>query len=382
MKIHWIIFKLLDKSTDHATETEMIREIKERGHDIRLSCGWRDRRIYYGMDDATIDYFDLPRVRKIRGVFYAAAVWRAVLAALLVEKPDVLLIDYLVNLITAPILLLHRSFRSKTKIIVDVRTLPVDVRYFEWTVRWFFASLYVARLHGDGVTFITEAMRRYCGDHVDMGRLRIGIWTSGFKPAIFDPDRYKKAPAIDAFRLFYHGGLSLSRGIGSLIRATKLLQDRGLPVSLTLIGNCVDRDAFLELIEAYGLQETCRILAPVPYEEVPPLIMDCDLPVIPFPDFIGWRVSSPIKLIEYMAMGKAMVVTDIAAHRDVLGDADFVFYSRSSRPESLADAIDRAYRRREDLEMLGQGARPIAQKAYTWARQAERLLGFLQSVSR
>jgi glycosyltransferase involved in cell wall biosynthesis len=358
----------------------MIKEIRVRGHDIRLSCGYRDRKKYYGMDEGIIQYFDLPRIRKIRFLFFAASVWRATVKTFLIERPDVLLIDYSVNLITAPLLLVGRVFRKRTKVVLDVRTLPVDVRYFQWTIRWFFVSLFLARLQCDGVTFITEEMSRYCRAHVTMGRMKTGVWTSGVNPVFFDPDRFEKNPAKGTFRIFYHGGLSLSRGIGSLIRAVKLLIDKGCPVDLTLIGNCVDRDAFLKIIKDNGLEKTCRILAPVPYEEVPRLIMDCDLPVIPFPDFIGWRVSSPIKLMEYMAMGKSMVVTDIAAHRDVLDEVDFVFYSKDSRPESLADAVDRAYRKRSDLDNLGRKARETALTGYTWGRQAERLLQFFQSV--
>ncbi len=380
MKIRWIIFRLLDKSTDHATHTEMIKEMKARGHDIRLFCGYRDRKRHFGLDEGTIHYFDLPRVRRVKSVLFAAAVWRTAIRALAIERPDVLLIDYPVNLITAPLLLASRIFRRRTKVVMDVRTLPVDVRRFRWTVRLFFASLFLARLQCDGVTFITEEMSRYCAAHVSLGRTKRGIWTSGFNPALFDPERFEKRPKTGRFRLFYHGGLSLSRGIGSLVQAARLLEDKGLPVDLTLIGTCVDGDALQDMIKSNGLGETCRILAPVSYERIPRLIMDCDLPVIPLPDFVAWRVSSPIKLIEYMAMGKSMVVTDIAAHRGVLGDADFAFYARDSSPGSLAEAIDGAYRKRGVLDVLGRKAREMALDGYSWGRQAERLLAFFQSV--
>ncbi len=380
MTISWVIFRLLDKSTDHATHTEMIKEMRARGQDIRLFCGYRDRKEYFGLDDRTIHYFDLPRVRRVRLLFFIAAVWRVVFRTLVIERPDILFIDYPVNLITAPLLLAGRVLRRRTRVVLDVRTLPVDVRRFQWTIRGFFASLFLARLQCDGVTFITGEMSRYCTAHVSLGRTKTGIWTSGFNPALFDPERYEKGPASGTFRLFYHGGLSLSRGIGSLVLAAGLLKDKGIPVDLTLIGNCVDGEALRDIIRSHGLGEICRILAPVPYEQVPRRIMDCDLPVIPLPDFVGWRVSSPIKLIEYMAMGKSLVVTDIAAHRDVLGDSEFAFYSGDSRPESLAEAIDRAYRKRGDLGRLGRKAREMALDGYSWGRQAERLLAFFQSV--
>lgn len=380
MNIHWIIFKLLDVSTNHASRTELIKEMKARGHDVRLYCGYLDRKEPFGLGEGTIRYFDLPRIRKVRAVFYAAAVWRAILRSLLRDRPDVLLIDYTVQLIAAPLLLVLRAFQRKTRIVLDIRTLPVGVRLFRWSIKAFLLSLSLARLDCDGITFITEGMGRYCRSRVGLGRLKTAVWTSGFEPTLFDPSRYEKAPANGRFRLFYHGALCLSRGIGSLILAAKALEEKGLPVDLTLIGSLIDRRELLALVEENGLQATCRVLPPVPYEQVPALIMACDLPVIPFPDFVAWRVSSPIKLLEYMAMGKSMVVTDIDAHRDVLGDADFAFYAGDSAPESLVEAIERAYERRDDLERLGRRARAMALADFTWGRQAERLLGFFRSL--
>lgn len=181
------------------------------------------------------------------------------------------------------------------------------------------------------------------------------------------------------FEVFYHGGISLSRGVGSLIKAVRLLQDRAFPVSLTLIGNVVDRKEIREMIRVNELEDTCKIYPPVPHEEIPYWIKNCDLPVLPFPDFIGWRVSSPIKLMEYIAMGKPIVLTDIEAHRHVIDDQEFAFFAPSSAPEDLATAIERAYRKRDEFDILGKKARELALNHYTWDYQANKLISFIES---
>jgi glycosyltransferase involved in cell wall biosynthesis len=159
-----------------------------------------------------------------------------------------------------------------------------------------------------------------------------------------------------------------------------MLRDKGYPVSLELIGNIVEKKEILDLISALKLEQDCTIYPPVSYEEIPSFIAACDLPAIPLPDFIGWRVSSPIKLMEYMAMGKSMVLTDIEAHRHVVGDHAFAFFAPSSKPEDISDAVERAYHSRTELDERGKKGREIALDRYTWEHQARNLLAFVNSL--
>jgi glycosyltransferase involved in cell wall biosynthesis len=102
--------------------------------------------------------------------------------------------------------------------------------------------------------------------------------------------------------------------------------------------------------------------------------------ILPFQDWHGWNVSSPIKLFEYLACGKPVVVTDIPAHRNVLKDAEFAFWARQSSPEHIAGAIRQAYERRKDFGHMASNARQFVMGEYTWERQAEKLKLFCDSL--
>jgi glycosyltransferase involved in cell wall biosynthesis len=223
-------------------------------------------------------------------------------------------------------------------------------------------------------------MQQYYHELLGLKRKKTSTWSSGFSGEIFNPDLYPKKKAGREFEIFYHGGISLSRGLGALIKAVKLLKDKNFPVHLKLIGNVVDKKAVDKIIHDCGAEEFCQIEPPVPHEEIPNIIINCDLPAIPLPDFIGWRVSSPLKLMEYLALEKPIVLTDIEAHRDVVGNADYAFFAKSPKPEHLAEAIEQAYGRRHEFISLGKKARQLALSSYTWDKQSERLLDFLQSL--
>jgi len=380
MDIHWLEFKLLDKSTNHPSRTQMIRELSRIGHRVRYFCGHRRSRPVYGLGRGVINYLGRPvRSRFGLGLLLAGLLTR-VFRSLFGKGPDILMIDYSINLAAFPILFLSRALRKRPRIVLDVRTIPVNLRRFQLQHAVFLFSLRLARLSCHGISFITPFMR-------DVYRARIGLdpkrsisWTSGVDPALFDPDRYPEREGKEDFILFYHGGISLSRGIGSLIQAVGILRARGKPVKLELIGNLVNREEIESLIDSAGGEEVCRLHAPVPHTRIPAWIKAADLPVIPLPGFFGWRVSSPIKLMEYMAMGKCMVLTPIEAHRHVAGDAAWAYFSAGSSPEQLADAVEEAFQNREKLEIQGREARKLARRDFTWKAQAGKLAGFLETV--
>lgn len=372
-------FKSLDKSTNHTSRTEMIKRILSKGHKIKYYCGYKNERYLFGLEKRIINYIPVPPIPKIRSIFlYLGMLWQIV-KILYITRSNVLIIDYSINLLAFPFLMAKRIINRKTRVVLDVRTIPVNIKTFRWSKKVFFCSLSLAKFSCDGITFITPYMLEYCSNQVNLKKIKISTWTSGFSESIFNPAKYQKTKSTSAFEVFYHGGISLSRGVGSLIKAIRLLQDRAFPVSLTLIGNIVDGKEIRELIRVNKLQDICRIFLPVPYEKIPQWIKNCDLPTLPFPNFIGWRVSSPIKLMEYLAMGKPIVITDIEAHRNVVDDQGFAFFAPSSAPEDLAAAIERAYRKRDEFDKLGKKARELALSHYTWDHQANKLISFIES---
>jgi len=75
------------------------------------------------------------------------------------------------------------------------------------------------------------------------------------------------------------------------------------------------------------------------------------------PDIEAYRVSSPTKVFEYMAMGLAIVASDIAAHREFLTHGKNALLFRPEDPEDLARAIQTLYERSDLRQGLGAAAR-------------------------
>ena len=70
MTIIWQEYKLLDKSTNHSTETEMIKQIKNSGHNIRYYCSYKYKKLYFDLDDNTIHYLSVPKIKLMRSIIF------------------------------------------------------------------------------------------------------------------------------------------------------------------------------------------------------------------------------------------------------------------------------------------------------------------------
>lgn len=380
MQIDWLESKLLDIATNHPSRTEMCRHLSNMGHRVRYYCGYKySRKIFANLPIGIIHYLSAPSITKIRGIFFMLKIIPLVIYKVYIEKTDILIFDYYINLFVAPFLLMKKYFNRKTKIVLDVRTLPAVEKTFNRDVRLFHLSLKLAEKVCDGFTFITFSMRDYCNNKIKLDNKKISIWSSGFDEEIFDPDKYIKKQK-DYFELFYHGSISIDRGIKNLIEGLHILKKKGYPLVLTLVGILEDEKELRKIIIDKNLENACFILKPVANEKIPQMIKNCDLPVIPFSRFRTFEVSCPLKLIEYLAMGKAIVLTDIEAHRSIVGRNAFAFFARSERSADIVDAIESAYLLKDKLEALGKEARMLAIKNYTWRKQAKNLAVFLESI--
>jgi glycosyltransferase involved in cell wall biosynthesis len=107
--------------------------------------------------------------------------------------------------------------------------------------------------------------------------------------------------------------------------------------------------------------------------EVPSRLAAADVLVSPHAvqkDFIG----SPVKIFEYMALGKPIVASRIAQLEEILSDGETALLVEPGRPHSVADALQRLHSDRELANRLGAAAAQEAAANHTWTSRAQMIL--------
>jgi len=277
------------------------------------------------------------------------------------------------------------------RLILDVRTIPVEVSGFRRGFLkhlLFTTSVSLAKELFSGITTITHLMKEDICARFGINPEKVGVWSSGVSTTLFEPRTWsskgaplrKKLGLAGKFIVLYHGVFSANRGLISTIEAMSIVKNVNNNVVFLLLGAGSSTQRLKDLIQVKKLQDTVIIHDPVGHAEVPKFIAMCDVGIVPLPDHPYWRTQSPLKLLEYLAMSKVVVITSIPAHRSVIKNESCGIYISSANPVEIAKSIMYAYDNRERLESWGKSGRKIVEEGYTWEKIAEDLESCLLSL--
>ncbi len=115
-------------------------------------------------------------------------------------------------------------------------------------------------------------------------------------------------------------------------------------------------------------------------DEVPSVIMNANLLVLPRPDSKQAQGGFPTKLGEYLASGVTVCATTVGEIPDYLVDGESVFFAEPGSVESFANAINRALNNPEEARLIGANGRKVAEKHFNKDVQAKVLYNFLKSL--
>ncbi len=382
MQILWLVNKEMDISTSRTVLIAMAEQLQRLGHQVTLLARYRHK-AWVLHENSHIIYLPSLNRRGLRSLTFLASLWTWLPLYLQRARPDVVIIDRpLLVWALLPWLLLSRLLWAPVRWVLDVRSAPIERRGLEgklWNKSYHIGLWFAGRLM-HGWTTITPALSEQISRLGGIPKERIGIWSSGVDCSIFSPQGKHKPqdwPFDEPFVIIYHGVVSTDRALDEVIKALGMIRDQVPDLSLFLLGDGHDRQALIDLTESLGLVSRVIFHEPVPYTSVPDYLASANVGLVPLPDTPSYRVSSPLKLIEYLAMGKPVVITDIQAHRSILrgrGDAIYVPCVSNGRPtpEALSHAMLQAYRQFANLSLSTENRRIVLEE-YNWTVQAHRL---------
>jgi len=186
----------------------------------------------------------------------------------------------------------------------------------------------------------------------------------------------------DAFIVGFVGRLhmiGLDKGVGALVEALAAVEG----AALALVGGPDDmaeglRQQWLSL----GMPPARFLYAGhVPPDDVPRYLRAFDVCAMPHPQTRQFsRYTSPLKLFEYMAAGRAIVASDLPAWSDVLKDGETALLLPPDDVAAWSAAINRLRRDGQLRARLGESARDCCLAEYTWDARAARILAHIRSA--
>jgi glycosyltransferase involved in cell wall biosynthesis len=156
-------------------------------------------------------------------------------------------------------------------------------------------------------------------------------------PSIFYR-RPRTAAANSDFLMCYPGTLNSHQGVDLAISAVAELRDLAPNLKLLIIGDGPDREKLKAMIEREGLGDRVRLMGLIPMEEVATTMSNVDLGVVPKrKDSFGNEAFST-KIMEFMAMGVPVVVSNTRIDQYHFNDRLVQFFE-SGDVADLAESI-------------------------------------------
>ncbi len=212
---------------------------------------------------------------------------------------------------------------------------------------------------------------------VDPGKIEIVM--NSADETIFDPSRHPRRPfmADGTLRIIHHSNLQRIYGLDRAMEAIASLRDE-VPLHLDVYGDGPWRPQIEAAIRKQGVQDLVTLHGRVPLDELPRVISEHDLGIVPSIHEPYLEYSLSTKLLEYVAMGLPAIASDLATNRAHFTD-DAILFVRGGDPLSLADAIratvdDPASAATRAREAQRQGA------AYAWGAQKARYVALVDRM--
>lgn len=231
----------------------------------------------------------------------------------------------------------------------------------------------------DSLICVSREVQDRLVDH-GLSRVRSAVIPNGVDVQLFNervvPDEAVRAWADGKRLVAYCGTPSHVHDPRTLLRATERIADLVPDARFLFVGPLADEVAPL-LSARPELSERVLVTGAVPHEDVPALLAPADLLWAAYANTHG----SPLKQLEYMAMGKPIVVAGAGQAADLVADPPCGRAVPRGDDVGLAEAAsDLLLLSSDELDAIGNRGRMWVRQNATWAVVAERILAQVREV--
>lgn len=185
--------------------------------------------------------------------------------------------------------------------------------------------------------------------------------------------------APDPITIIYHGTITHRYGIDVLVRAFARVRQQ-IPARLIIHGRGEYVSTIAELIEQLGLRDSVRLSTHlIPTRDLPDLIAEADIGVVPNRRDVFTDGILPTKLMEYAALGIPAVVSRSTATTAHFAD-EMVLHVEPENEQALADAIVELAADPERRLRLATAAQEFTRR-HRWSDEADHYVEIVERMA-
>ncbi|MEJ7782122.1 MAG: glycosyltransferase family 4 protein [Solirubrobacteraceae bacterium] len=204
---------------------------------------------------------------------------------------------------------------------------------------------------------------------------RVHVISNGVDPRRFPPPARElraRRPG-EPFTVGFVGTLKPWHGLDTLVAAFVALRERHPEARLRIVGDGPQRQAVRDALAAAGALEAAELVGAVTPAEVPGHLAAMDVAVAPYPDLRPFYFS-PLKMVESMAAGLAVVASRVGALDDLVAHGATGLLCPPGDPVALAGALAELAGDPARCARMGAAGRSRVLAEHTWDAVVDRVL--------
>jgi glycosyltransferase involved in cell wall biosynthesis len=229
---------------------------------------------------------------------------------------------------------------------------------------------------------VSAIVKEHIVNYLGVSESKISVVENGVDTDMFNMDKYgssekKKLQLENNFIIGFVGTFKPWHGFDYLIELMYILKSDYVDIKLLAVGDSQERYIYEKKIQDKGLKGSFIFAGHVQHSDIPKYISVMDITIAPHDrdsfQNIGGFHGSPLKIFEYMAMGKPVIATPIGQITDIIEDNISGRLIFSDQIDELKKAVIRLYEDRDYRILLGENARKVVMEKYTWEINARKI---------
>ena len=250
---------------------------------------------------------------------------------------------------------------------------------------------YIARMEADAarsadrVIAITGALRdELISRGVPAERITVvpnGVDTERFTPLPRDEQLAAELGVTGTTVIGYVGTIADYEGLNLLVEAAGRLRQSRDDFHVLVVGDGAVLEDLQEQVSRDGLTDVVSFLGRVPHEDVERYYSLIDIAPFPRLPRLVTEMVSPLKPFEAMAMGKAVVASDVGALAEIVTpDLNGLLHTKGDA-DSLTEVLATLLDDRERIAQLGRQAREWVVEHRDWRKLAPQIAEIYQDIA-
>lgn len=379
MRIWMTCERLTEGCAPNVTVLEIRNNLKKQNHEVLLFCPSTERRIAPA-GDSDIKFVPTVNVRWLGNVLYQFLLAFCMLISYLKSRPDWIYTRYKIYMISP--VLISKFIRAPH--IVHLSGDTVDqlkgTNYHPLLIAIYAMVEKINCKLSQRVVVTTSHNKVNHQRRHNLPPNRVVVIPNGANTDMFRPmniEQAKKDVGIEKECLCvgFTGNLWEYEGVEHLIEAAPIVLAEIPKSRFLIVGDGRMKGELVEFAETIGVTDKFMFTGRVPYEAVPVYIAAMDVCVVPLNTVKCEKTGiSSLKLREYLACERPVVVSDVEGTGNVVRDANAGIVVTPENIPDFAQAIVKLLKDRALREEMGKNGRKYVVENLSWEIAAKKLL--------